>query len=60
MAKRHGFVLSEDDPVLATVTLNELLLEDYLRRMQHAVEQGQLAVSKTTDANLENTQKAVA
>ena len=41
VAKRHGILLDANDPVLVTVTLNELVLEEYLRRVSAAVEQGE-------------------
>lgn len=33
VAIKHGFVLDENDPVLVTVTLNKLMLRDYIEEM---------------------------
>jgi hypothetical protein len=32
VAKRHGTMLSKDDPIFMTVTLNELVLDSFLQR----------------------------
>lgn len=45
VAKRHHLVLDENDPVLATVTLHELLLEHTLERVQAMLTAAQDQVS---------------
>jgi hypothetical protein len=34
IARKHDIVLGKDDPIFLTVTLNELVLEDFLTRMK--------------------------
>jgi hypothetical protein len=34
VARRHNILLANDDPIFITVTLNELVLEEFLSRMQ--------------------------
>lgn len=36
VARRHNLLLNKDDPILAAVTLNELVLSSYLARMEQA------------------------
>lgn len=45
VAKRHHLVLDESDPVLATVTLHELLLEHTLEQVQAMLTTAQERVS---------------
>lgn len=39
IAKRHGTLLGREDPIFVTVTLNELVIEDFFRRAQVAAEE---------------------
>jgi hypothetical protein len=45
VARRHGFVLDRDDPVLATVTLNELTLSRALAQLKDVVEAAKLEIA---------------
>jgi hypothetical protein len=55
VAQRHGLLLSRDDPVLVSVTLNELILKDLLRQIDSSLDQakqeiGALSVKQTETA----------
>jgi hypothetical protein len=41
VAKRHGVVLNATDPILMTVTLNEVILGHYLERLNALLEHAQ-------------------
>jgi hypothetical protein len=60
IAKRHGVFLSEEDPVLVTVTLNELVLGEYVRLLTKGVEEAQRAVAQANAEHVEATRVAVA
>ena len=38
VAKRHGLLLDEDDPVLLTVTLSEFILDEYVEKLNANLE----------------------
>lgn len=40
VARTHKVILGDNDPILMTATLNRLILEHYLSRMESAVSQG--------------------
>jgi hypothetical protein len=46
VAKRHGLLLDEDDPVLLTVTLSEFILDEYVEKLNANLER---AFSKEVD-----------
>ena len=48
MAKRHNVLITEDDPILVTVTLNELVLAEYLERVHARVQAAEDQISKKT------------
>ncbi|GEJ56623.1 hypothetical protein [Anaeromyxobacter diazotrophicus] len=58
VAKRHGILLDANDPVLVTVTLNELVLEEYLRRLSAAVEQGERRAVAASERQLAMAKQA--
>jgi hypothetical protein len=41
VGKRHGILLDSNDPVLVTVTLNQVILAECLRQVSAAAEQGE-------------------
>ncbi|AWK88600.1 hypothetical protein DEW08_21115 [Azospirillum thermophilum] len=41
VAKRHNVLLGPSDPILVTLTLNELVLTQYVERLTAAIEQAQ-------------------
>ncbi len=51
VGKRHGILLDANDPVLVTVTLNQVVLEEYLRSANAASER-QLANAKQVAGEL--------
>ena len=40
VAHKHNVMLSKDDPIFVTITLNELVLEEYLTRMKTTADEG--------------------
>jgi hypothetical protein len=59
VAKRHHVVLDENDPILVTLTLHELIINGYLERMQALLVDAQNQISATS-AQQEETSKAIA
>lgn len=39
VAKKHKFILSEDDPVLVTVTINKLLLSNQIKESNRQIDE---------------------
>lgn len=37
VAKRHGIVLDDKDPILVTLTLNELIIENYVKAVEGSI-----------------------
>lgn len=37
VAKRHGIILDDKDPILVTLTLNELIIENYVKAIEASV-----------------------
>lgn len=37
VARRHGVLLGQDDPILVSLTLNELIVGEYVARMERAL-----------------------
>lgn len=37
VAKRHGIMLDEKDPILVTLTLNELIVENYIKAVEASI-----------------------
>jgi hypothetical protein len=60
VAKRHGVLLSVEDPVLVTVTLNELVLAEYVRLVSEGLETSQRAMARANAEHVEATRAAVA
>jgi hypothetical protein len=60
VAKRHRVVLSEDDPVLLTVTLNEVLLAEHVKRLAGIVEDAQRAATAANAEQLETARRLLA
>jgi hypothetical protein len=52
VAKRHNVLLGPDDPILVTLTLNELILAGYLERVQTLLEAAQDQTSAGTAQHL--------
>lgn len=54
VAKRHGVTLESRDPIFATVTLNELVLKNYLERLnallEHAQDVAAVQIAQQLDA----------
>lgn len=48
VAKRHNVVLGDKDPILVTLTMNELVLNSYLERMQTLFNETQERLAATT------------
>jgi len=53
VAKRHHVLLGPDDPILVTLTLNELILTDYLARVDALLVAAQDQTSAGTAQQLE-------
>ena len=45
VAKRHNVLITENDPILVTLTLNELLLAEYLERVHARVQAAEDEIS---------------
>jgi hypothetical protein len=41
VAKRHNVLVDPKDPIFVTVTLNEILLDEHVRRLQASLEEAQ-------------------
>jgi Transcriptional activator TraM len=52
VARRHNVLLGPDDPILVTLTLNELILTGYLERVQALLEAAQDQTSAGTAQHL--------
>lgn len=37
VAKRHGIMLDEKDPILVTLTLNEIIIENYIKAVEASI-----------------------
>jgi hypothetical protein len=59
VAKRHHVTLDEDDPILVTITLNELILEHYEERFKALLNQSQAQLSAAS-AQQEEAAKDIA
>ncbi len=57
VAKEHGLVLDANDPVMALMTLNRLVLESYVERIEEALEKSSVKQAKALDAHLEQAKK---
>lgn len=53
VAKRHGVALGANDPILMTVTLNELILGHYLERMNALLEHAQATANAQVKQQLD-------
>lgn len=53
VAKRHDLLLSRDDPVLVTVTLNELILAEALAQLQARLEAAQQEIAASSAKQIE-------
>jgi hypothetical protein len=49
VAKRHGIMLDEKDPILVTLTLNEIIIENYIKAVE-------ASISKINARQIENAQ----
>ena len=59
VARRHHLTLDEDDPILVTITLNELVLEHYEERFKALLNQSQAQLSAVS-AQQEEAAKEIA
>lgn len=53
VAKKHQLLLDKDDPIFVTVTLNELMLGQYLEQLQTALAQSQAKIEANSQAHLQ-------
>ena len=53
VAKRHDILLSRDDPVLVTVTLNELFLAEMLGQIQTSLDEAKLEIASASAKQIE-------
>ena len=53
VAKRHDLLLSRDDPVLVTVTLNELILAEALAQLQASLGEAKHEIAASTAKQVE-------
>jgi hypothetical protein len=53
IARRHNVLVSADDPVFVGVTLNELLLAEYIRRVETSLDRARRDVAADTARTLE-------
>jgi len=60
VARRHNVLLGPDDPILVTLTLNELILTGYLERVQALLEAAQDQTSAGTAQHLVAAQETAA
>ncbi|WP_211831058.1 hypothetical protein [Kistimonas asteriae] len=59
IARKHKFILSDDDPVLAIVTLNDLLLNHHLAQVNGATDKLREDIEAVTERHsLENRELA--
>jgi hypothetical protein len=57
VAARHGFLLDRRDPVLATVTLHELVIERLLVRIDKAAEAAKFEIGAGAHSNKQRLSK---
>lgn len=57
VAIRHGVLLGENDPILVTVTLNELVLQRYVETISDQSESHQKALAATLAAHTEQSKE---
>ena len=53
VARRHNILISPDDPIFATVTLNELVLAHVLEQQRQALAESQAQIERTTTQQTE-------
>jgi hypothetical protein len=53
VAKRHDILLSRDDPVLVTVTMNELLLAEMLGQLHTSLDEAKLEIASASAKQIE-------
>lgn len=58
VAKRHGVLLDQHDPVLVTVTLNEVILREYVEQVKVAVEDAQTRTLVASSQQVADAKKA--
>lgn len=57
IARRHNLLLSKDDPILVTVTLNELVLIEALRGLEGAIESARHSMSANAMLQMESAKE---
>jgi Transcriptional activator TraM. len=58
VAERHRVVLRPDDPIFLTMTLNELVLQRYIERVENAVAAAEQRLSVMAAEHVAGTHKA--
>lgn len=60
VAKRHNVLVDPQDPIFVTVTLNELLLAEQVRKMQAALERAEKTAALASSRHLEVARRTAA
>lgn len=58
VARRHNIVLGKDDPIFVAVTLNELVLQEFLSRMKATADEGRAQSIAAASHQVELTKAA--
>lgn len=57
VAKRHGILLDRNDPVLVTVTLNEIVLRNCVEQVKRTVEESQVQTMTASAQQVNDARK---
>jgi CHASE3 domain sensor protein len=60
VAKRHNVLVDPSEPIFVSVTLNELLLAEHLRKVQAALEQAERTAALASSRHVESARWAAA
>lgn len=60
VAKRHNVLVDPKDPIFVSVTLNELLLAEHIRRAQASFEQANRTATAASYQQVENAKRVAA
>jgi predicted DNA-binding protein (UPF0278 family) len=60
VARRHNVLIDSSDPIFLTVTLNELLVDEYVKAVREAIASGERAVEKASRRHVEEVKRATA
>ena len=58
VAKRHNVLVDPKDPIFVTITLNELLLAEYVQAVHDALRRGEISAAQAARTHIEASRKA--